>query len=214
MSNRRPICYSVDAINPQPAVIRAAVDELRRGRLIAYPTETVYGLGADPRQSAALELLFGTKGRSAEHSIPLIAGSREQIETHVGCLPPTGRRLADTFWPGPLTLVVAAYATLPDRLLGGRDSVAVRIPSHPVARALADDLAYPITATSANQSGGIAATTAAAAMSDLGSDLSVVLDGGATIGDLPSTIVDVRGSDPVLLRAGKVPWERVLQSLS
>lgn len=214
MSNPKPICYTVDTVTPDPAAIQAAVDALRQGRLIAYPTETVYGLGADPRQSAALELLFCAKGRSAEHSIPLIAGSREQVETHIGCLPPTGRKLADRFWPGPLTLVLAAHPMLPGRLLGGRDSVAVRIPDHPVARALADGLEYPITATSANHTGADPATTAVAAMSELGRTLAVVLDGGATDGDVPSTIVDVRARVPVLLRAGKVPWERVLQSLS
>ena len=215
MSDRSPICYIVvDPANPQRSAIQAAVRQLIEGRLLAYPTETLYGLGADPRQPAALERLFRAKGRSTEHSVPLVAGSRKQIEAHVGRLSPLGHRLADAFWPGPLTLVIPAHPTLSSRLLGGRNSVAVRVPGHPVARSLAVELGHPITSTSANRSGAPAARTAADAVDALGPELAVVLDGGVTGGGAPSTIVDVQTSVPVLLRAGKVPWDRVLQSLS
>ena len=214
MSNRNPIYYTVDPVDPEPLAIQAAVRELVKGRLLAYPTDTLYGLGVDPRQPAALEYLFRAKGRADEHGVPLVAGNREQVEAHVGSLPPVGQRLADAFWPGPLTLVVTAHTHLSGRLLGGRDSVAVRVPAHAVARGLAVELGYPITATSANKSGARAATTAAEAVEQLGSQLALVLDGGVAEGGVPSTIVDVRTSLPVLLRDGKVPWERVLQSLS
>ena len=214
MSDRSPICYTVDPVNPEASVILAAVHQLIGGGLLAYPTETLYGLGADPRQPAALEHLFRAKGRTAEHSVPLVAGSPEQVEAHVGHLSSLGQRLADAFWPGPLTLVIPAKPTLPSRLLGGRNSVAVRVPGHAVPRGLAVELGYPITATSANRSGASAATTAAEAIDELGSELAIVLDGGVTTGSAPSTIVDVQTSTPLLLRAGKVPWDRVLQSLS
>ena len=214
MSNRNPIYYIIDAGTPEPSAMQAAVRELIDGKLVVYPTDTLYGLGADPRQPAAVEHLFQAKGRASQYSIPLVAGSREQVEDHVGTLPPIGQRLANTFWPGPLTLVVAAHSTVPGRLLGGRDSVAVRVPDHAVARGLAVQLGYPITATSANRSGVRAATTVAEAVDELGPDLALVLDGGPAKCGVPSTIVDVRTTTPVLLRPGVVPWERVLQSLS
>ena len=214
MSDRSPVCCTVDPVNPESSVIQAAARQLIAGRLLAYPTETLYGLGADPRQPAALEHLFRAKGRTAEDSVPLVAGNREQIEAHVGCLSPIGQRLADTFWPGPLTLVIRAKPTLSDRLLGGRNSVAVRVPGHAVARLLAIELGHPITATSANRSGASGARTASEAIDELGPELTIVLDGGVTNGSVPSTIVDVQTSTPLLLRAGKVPWDRVLQSLS
>ena len=214
MSNRGPICYAVDSANPERFIIQAAVRQLIEGKLLAYPTETLYGLGADPRQSAALGRLLRAKGRSAERGVPLVAGSREQIEAHVGRLPMLGHRLADSFWPGPLTLVIRAYPTLSGLLLGGRNTVAVRVPGHPVARGLADELGHPITSTSANRSGSSAARTMTEVVDALGPELGIVLDGGVTEGGEPSTIVDVQSSMPVLLREGKVPWDRVLQSLS
>jgi L-threonylcarbamoyladenylate synthase len=213
MSNRSPICCPVDPLNPEPFAIQAAVRELIEGRLLAYPTETLYGLGADPRQPAALEHLFLAKGRSATKSVPLVAGSREQVEIFVGRLSSVGHRLADAFWPGPLTLVILAHPGLSGRLLGGRDSVAVRVPGNAVARDLAIELGHPITATSANRAGASAATTAAGAIDAFGSELAIVLDGGVTEGCTPSTIVDIQTSTPILLRAGKVSWDRVLQSL-
>ena len=214
MSNRSPICHIVDPVNPEASAIQAAVSQLIKGRLVAYPTETLYGLGADPRLPAAFEQLFAAKGRSAGHSVPLVAGSLEQVEALVGRLSSIGQRLADAFWPGPLTLVIPAYPTLSGQLRGGRDSVAVRVPGHAVARGLAVGLGHPITATSANRSGAPAATTAAEAIDALGPELAMVLDGGRTEGRTPSTIVDVQTDRPVLLRAGKVPWDHVLQSLS
>jgi L-threonylcarbamoyladenylate synthase len=194
--------------------MQAAVRELLEGKLVAYPTDTLYGLGADPRQPAALEHLFRAKNRAAEESIPLVAGSREQVEAYVGHLSPVGHRLAEAFWPGPLTLVIAAHPTLPVRLLGRRKSVAVRVPDHAVARGLAAGLGHPVTATSANRSGAASPTTAAEAIEALGPELALVLDGGATDSGTPSTIVDARNDAPVLIRVGKVPWERVLQSLA
>ncbi len=181
---------------------------------MAYPTDTLYGLGVDPRHAAAVERLFQTKGRDAAAGIPLVAADAAQIETYLGELPSAARHLADTFWPGPLTLVITAHVSLSRRLTGGRDTVAVRVPNHAVARSLPAGLGHPITATSANLSGQPAATTGAEAVAALGPKLGLVLDAGRAQETTPSTIVDVRGDEPVLLRPGAVAWDRVLQSLS
>lgn len=196
-----------------PTLIQSAVRVLRRGELVAYPTDTLYGLGADPRRPDAVERLFRAKGRPAEMAAPIIAGDVEQVERHAGRLTPLARRLARRFWPGPLTLVIAAAPALSRRLLGGGDTVAVRVPDHTGARALASQLGAPVTATSANRSGGPAPTTAAEVVAALGPDVSLVLDGGPAPATAPSTIIDARGRAPVLVRRGVVAWDRVLESL-
>lgn len=195
-----------------PTLIRSAVRALRSGRLVAYPTDTLYGLGADPRRPDAVERLFRAKGRPAEMAAPIIAGDVEQVERHAGRLTPLARRLARRFWPGPLTLVIAAAPALSRRLLGGGDTVAVRVPDHPVARTLALQLGCPVTATSANRSGAPPPTTASAVVAALGPGVALVLDDGPSASPAPSTIVDARGETPVLVRRGAVAWDRVLES--
>ncbi len=186
---------------------------LADGLLVAYPTDTVYGIAADTGRIKAIERVFRAKGRSSDLAIPLIAATIDQVASDVGRLTPLAKRLADRFWPGPLTLVLRAVVGLDPRLLGGRDSVAVRVPDHAVARGLAAALGRPITATSANRSGGSPGLSAQEVKEMLGPELHLVLDGGRARGDVPSTIVDVRGAKPVLIRSGVVPWKRVLQSL-
>ncbi len=200
-------------MSPEPRPIGEAVRFLLEGKLVAYPTDTLYGLGADPRCAGAVAHIFRAKRRSPTEGIPLIAADVPQVEACVGRLSPLGRRLAAVFWPGPLTMVIAAGRGLSPRVLGERTSVAVRVPDHAVARELAAELGYALTATSANVSGKASATTADGAVQALGTELSMVLDGGPT-GDVHSTIIDVRNATPVLLRAGVVPWDRVLQSLT
>lgn len=190
--------------------MRRAARLLADGRLVAYPTDTLYGLAVDPRRADAVERLFRAKGRPAAMAVPLIAASMEQVARDAGRLTPLARALAQRFWPGPLTLVVAASAALSPRLLGGGATVAVRVPDHAVARALAAALGHPVTATSANRSGAPPATTAAAAAEAVGRDLACVLDAGPSDGTSPSTIVDARGTAPLLLRPGAVEWDHVL----
>ena len=213
MSDRIPIPRVIDPVSPDRGRIREAVRVLLTGKMVAYPTDTLYALGADPRDAAAVEHLFRAKKRSPAQGIPLVAADVPQVEACVGRLSPLGVRLAALFWPGPLTMVVDAGPTLSARLLGDRSSVAVRVPDQAIACALASGLGHPITATSANVSDMASATTAAAAVEALGAELAMVLDGGPT-GEVPSTIVDVRNRSPVLLRAGVIPWERVLQSIA
>ena len=207
-----PSRRSIDPVAPDPGLVRAAVDLMVAGKLVAYPTDTLYGLAADPRDAFAVEHLFDVKGRGREVAIPLIAADLVQVDV-VGTLTETGRRLARAFWPGPLTVVIEAVPGLSRRLLGGGDSVAIRVPDHAVARLLASVLGHALTATSANRSGAPAPASADDVVATLGADVALVLDGGVLEGGLPSTIVDVRGTRPVLLREGRLAWNRVLQSL-
>ena len=206
--------FSLDPDQPRIDRLRPAADALAAGHLVGYPTDTLYGLAADPRHPAAVERLFHVKRRPAGMAIPLVAADLAQVEAGVGSLTPVGRRLAQRFWPGPLALVVDASSALDHRLLGEGRTVAVRVPASAVARALARLFDYPITATSANRSGYAAATTAAEVVEIFGTTLDVVLDAGPTPGAAPSTIIDARGDAPRLLREGVVPWDRVLQSLA
>jgi L-threonylcarbamoyladenylate synthase len=197
-----------------PTVARAAA-AVARGEVVAYPTETFYGLAVDPQNAEAIERVFVAKGRRSDEPLPLIASDVDTVERWFGVLSTSAAALADRFWPGPLTLVLplGAYAALPSNLTADRASVAVRVPAHPLARALAHAAGGVITSTSANPSGEPPVTTADDVLRTLGARIAIVVDGGATPGGAPSTIVDVREAQPRLVRAGSVPWERVLESL-
>jgi L-threonylcarbamoyladenylate synthase len=206
------VTLRLSAQNPSAEAIAQAADALARGGVVAYPTDTLYGLAADPRDAAAVERLFAIKGRGAASAIPLIADDVEQA-ARAGALGPRELALARRFWPGPLTVVVAARPGLTPALLGGGDTVAIRVPDHAVARALARAFGFCITATSANPSGRVAPASAAALDDDTRARVDVVLDAGATRGGPPSTIVEVTASGPRLIRAGAIAWERVIKSL-
>lgn len=201
----------LDETGPESS-LRPAADALLAGGIVAYPTDTLYGLGVDPARGPAVERLCRLKARSAGAGIPLIAAGLAQVESGVGALPPLGRRLAERFWPGPLTLVVDPQAAFPPGVCAGDGSVAVRVPRGLAARRLAELCRGPITATSANLAGRPPAATAAEVVDGLGAAVAVVLDQGTSLAGPPSTIVDVRGGRPRLVRAGAVAWERVLQS--
>ena len=190
-----------------------AVDALRRGEIVAYPTETLYGLAVDPRQPDAVARLRRVKGREARLGLPLIAGSLTQVESDLGPLPRLGRRLAETFWPGPLTLIFVPTADLDAGITAADTSVAVRVPGAEPARRLALACGYPITATSANPAGTRPAATGDEVESLFGAVVSLILEQSGALQGAPSTIVDIRGVAPVLVRAGIVSWGRVLQSV-
>lgn len=196
---------------PDARVLARAVAVLRDGGLVAYPTETFYGLGADPGSDVALDALYRAKGRPTRMAIPLIAGSVEQLTEAAGALSPLGQRLAERFWPGPLTLVIPAWNGLSSGVHGGRGTVAVRVPGALLARSLCDAFGRPITSTSANPSGQPPAEDGDAVESRLSTSLSILLDGGPAPGGLPSTIVDVIGNQPRLIRRGAIAWEQVLE---
>jgi L-threonylcarbamoyladenylate synthase len=201
----------VNPDRPEAAAIAEAVEVLRSGGVVGYPTDTLYGLAVDPRSADAIERLFLLKSRDRHAALPLVAADLGQATT-AGTFGPAERRAAAAFWPGPLTLVVPADASISPDALGGGATVAVRVPAHAVARALAAAFGCCVTATSANSSGHPATASPDTVASAL-PGLDLLLDGGAAAGGSPSTIISFDNDAPVLLRAGAIAWDRVLKSL-
>jgi L-threonylcarbamoyladenylate synthase len=190
-----------------PAEIRRAAEILRAGGLVAFPTETVYGLGADASSAAAVARLFAAKGRPADHPVIVHFATAEAAFSFAREIPPEARKLAERFWPGPLTLVLKRSEKAKDFVTGGQDSVGLRVPSHPVARELLREFGDGVAAPSANRFGNISATTAAHVRDEM--KVELVLDGGASEVGIESTIVDVSSSSLVLLRPGRISKEQI-----
>ena len=184
---------------------------IREGLVVAYPTDTLYGLAVDPRNAAAVRRLYELKGRAEGSALTLIAADVAHVRA-AGEMTPPAERLAARWWPGPLTIVVRARSILAREMLAGGGTVGLRIPDHVVAIALARDAGFCVTATSANRSGATAAATPAAVAAAL-PDVDAILDAGPARGGAPSTIVDATNRDVAMVRPGVVPWERVLKSL-
>lgn len=191
-----------------------AVVAIRNGEIVAYPTDTLYGLAVDPRRTDAVTRLGQLKAGVGRTGLPLISASLAQVESALGPLPPLGRRLAGVFWPGPLTIVYVPAVRLAAGVVAANGSVAVRVPASALARQLAEAVGFPVTATSANLPGAAPASTGAEVARRLGPAVAVILTQQGALEGAPSTIVDARGPVPVLIRAGVVPWDRVLQSAS
>jgi L-threonylcarbamoyladenylate synthase len=196
----------------QVELIERAVKVLQCGGVVAYPTDTLYGLAVDPRSAEAVRRLFAIKRREPGHAVPLIAADLPQAEA-AAVFDRRARRVAHAFWPGPLSIVVPATDRLCAEVRAEDGSVAVRVPSHRVPRELAAAFGFCITATSANRTGAPATASAAIVAAVLGSDLDLLLDAGDSPGGPPSTIVDLRGAKPILVRSGAVAWDRVLRSI-
>jgi L-threonylcarbamoyladenylate synthase len=191
---------------PDADAIQVAAAIIRRGGLVAVPTETVYGLGADATQDHAVARIFQTKGRPRFN--PLIVHVPDlATAAHYAEMSPLALHLARAFWPGPLTLVLHSRpgTAIADLVTAGLDTVAIRVPAHRVAQALLRACERPIAAPSANRSGHVSATTAAHVASDLGDGVDLILDDGPSPRGLESTIIDLGGEAPILLRAGAVP---------
>lgn len=188
-----------------------AVRALREGGVVAFPTETFYGLAVDPRSAIAVKNIFLLKQRRPDQPLPLIAASAEQVRECVGSMTPLAERLAARWWPGPLTLIIRASPVLCGDVHLSTGKVAVRVPGDVVARALAAAAGCAITSTSANISEHPPPMTADEVASALGERIDVLIDAGRTPGGLPSTIVDVTGEAAVLVRAGAIAWDRVLE---
>jgi L-threonylcarbamoyladenylate synthase len=190
---------------------------LRAGDLVAFPTETVYGLGADAANPDAVRRIFTAKGRPAAHPLIVHLPGIEQVERWAREVPEGARSLAAAFWPGPLTLILPRAAHVPDVVTGGQDSVGLRVPSHPVARELLAAFAaaggHGIAAPSANRFGHVSPTTARHVADDLGDAVSMIIDGGACGVGIESTIVAFTGDAPVLLRPGGVGVEDLARVL-
>lgn len=207
------LVVTVDPARPDPDVVARIADVIKRGGIVAIPTDTLYGLAVDPRDSCAVARLFELKGRAAAATLPIVAADATQVRERAGRLSPIAERLAARFWPGPLALVVDAHRDLVAGVRAPDASVAVRVPAHEVPRAIARALHAPLTATSANRSGEPPAADAPAVLRAFGADLDAIVDAGPAPGGAPSTIVDARGDEPHLVRQGAVAWAAVLESL-
>jgi len=186
-----------------------AAAALRRGGCVAFPTETVYGLGADATNAAAAAQIFAIKGRPRFDPLIVHLAAAAALEEVAAVIPDTARALAAAFWPGPLTLVLPKRAVIPDLVTAGIDSVAVRVPAHPLARRLIELAAVPVAAPSANPFGYISPTTAAHVRAQLGDRVDIVLDGGPCRVGLESTIVSLLGAKPQVLRTGGITLEQL-----
>ena len=195
---------SVDPSCPEPGALQRAAAALREGKLVAFPTETFYGLGAAALDAGAVRRIFQAKGRPESKPVLVLVDSAAMVETLAAEVPAAARRLMAQHWPGPLTLVLRASAAVPDELTAGTGTVGVRISSHPVARGLVRALGGPVTAPSANPSGAEPPTTAAAVLRHFEGKIALVLDAGPTPGGLPSTVLDLTVEPARVLRQGAV----------
>jgi L-threonylcarbamoyladenylate synthase len=205
----------VPTVIVDPAAVAAEVrarlaDWLASGGLVVYPTDTLYGLGAVPTDEAAVAAIFDVKGRDERQALPIIAASIHVVRALVPAWPDRLDRFAATFWPGPLSIVVPAPQGFSRAVHGGLETMAVRVPDHPIARIVAEAAGGFVTATSANRSGASPVHTASD-VDEIRHDPRVLLvDGGRTPGGAPSTIVDCRSGSPVIVRAGAISAERVM----
>lgn len=194
---------------PDPESLREAGAILRAGGLVAFPTETVYGLGANGWDRTACRKIFAAKGRPEDNPLILHVVHIDQAVQLAQTWPPLATALAKAFWPGPLTLVVLTNPGVPDVVRAGLSTVAVRCPDHPVARSLLEEAKVPVAAPSANRSGRPSPTSAESVAEDLGEHVDMILDGGFAGIGVESTVVDVSGSKPVLLRPGGLAAEAI-----
>ncbi len=199
-------------VRATPSAVREAAALLRAGALVAFPTETVYGLGARAFDAAAARRVYRAKGRPCDNPLIVHLADPSDLPQVARRITPLARRLAAAFWPGPLTLVLEKTARVPAAVTGGRRTVAVRCPAHPAARALIRALGEPVAAPSANRSGRPSPTTAAHVRRDLGGRVPLILDGGPCRRGLESAIVDARGIRPVLLRPGTLTPETIARA--
>jgi L-threonylcarbamoyladenylate synthase len=190
-----------------------AVAALRAGDLVVYPTETLYGIAADPFSQSALKKLFAIKGRDPQRPIALIAADASMAFEIAREVPTVARRLATAFWPGPLTIVLPAHAGFPAQLVGSDGGVGVRVSPHPIARALSENLGRPITATSANRSGQEPASTLQAVRESLGDEVKVFLEGGTMTASAPSTVISCNADGYRIIRAGAIAERELADAL-
>ena len=206
------LLFRVDPIHPQAELISQAARILQAGGLVAFPTETVYGLGANALEANAVEKIFKVKRRPSYNPLIVHVSSIENAQQLVRSWPASAAKLANLFWPGPLTMVLPKRRQVPNIVTAGLDSVALRVPAHPVALALLELSNLPVAAPSANRSTQLSPTTAQHVDKSLGDEVDLILDGGATNLGIESTVIDLTGTRPVLLRPGIIPCEE-LQSI-
>src|SRR6266540_2143822 len=212
-SQTATIIIRVDSIAPDASAIRQAAATLLGGGLVAFPTETVYGLGANALDAAAVQRIFAAKGRPASDPLIVHIAALDQLDSVAQDVPALAHTLARAFWPGPLTLVLKRRPAIPATVAAGRNTVAVRIPNHAVPLALARAAGVPIAAPSANLFTRPSPTTAAHVLEDLDGRIDLLLDGGPTPIGLESTVLDLTSAQPTLLRPGGVSIEALRQHI-
>ncbi|MGR8951455.1 MAG: L-threonylcarbamoyladenylate synthase [Gammaproteobacteria bacterium] len=195
------------------AALDRAVQLLRQGRLVAFPTETVYGLGADASNAAAVSRIFAAKGRPADHPLIVHLADADCLTDWAEAVPDTARRLAERYWPGPLAMILRKKRHVPDVVTGGQPTVGLRVPGHPVALRLLEKFGGGIAAPSANRFCRISPTTARHVEEELGDAVDLILDGGPCEVGVESTIIDLSGDRPRLLRPGRITRQEIEEFL-
>lgn len=204
MTARSTPIVTIDAVAPEPQVLRAAAEVIVAGGLVAFPTETVYGLGANALDADAVEKIFAAKGRPAGNPLIVHVNGNAMLRQVVADCPSRAQLLAERFWPGPLTLVLPKGKAIPNIVTAGGTTVAVRTPGHPVALGLIREAGVPLAAPSANRSGEISPTRADHVRAGLDGRIDLILDGGPTANGIESTVLDLTTDPPTLLRPGPV----------
>ncbi|MCX5821260.1 MAG: L-threonylcarbamoyladenylate synthase [Deltaproteobacteria bacterium] len=207
------LLLKIDPGKPDAEQLAQAVRVLCEGGVVAFPTETFYGLGADARNETAVEKIFRIKGRNFRNPLSVIVANDREVIPLVEEIPAAAQILMKTFWPGPLTLIFRASSSVLPRLTADTGKIGIRVSSHPLARLLAGGLGGPLTATSANLSGGPECSSVDAVMRALGELPDSVIDGGETPGGAGSTILDVTVFPPRILRAGAISGDLILNAL-
>ncbi|MFW5901582.1 MAG: L-threonylcarbamoyladenylate synthase [Thermodesulfobacteriota bacterium] len=203
----------VDPKAPDPSVIRGAAEQIRNGGLAVFPTWGLYGIGADIFQPDAVARVFQAKKRPPGQPIAILIPSQTRLNPYVTGISESARKLMEAFWPGGITLVFRASALVPELLTARTGKIGIRVPLHPVAAALVESLAHPITATSANLSGEPGCADVAVLSPEVMAEMAVILDAGLLFGGAGSTVVDVTTHPPAILRQGSVPAADIRQCL-
>lgn len=213
MNNLHTEYYKVDPVKPDIALLSKAAALLQAGQLVAFPTETVYGLGANGLDEQAVKAIFVAKGRPSDNPLILHIDTVDKLTALAASVPPNAAALVERYWPGPLTIVVKRRPIVPDVVTGGLDTVAVRLPSSVVARELIRLAGVPIAAPSANTSGRPSPTTAQAVLTDIAGKIAAVIDAGSCDIGVESTVVDCTTPVPTLLRPGGITYEMLVEVL-
>jgi len=206
-----PQILKVCADNSENEVIRIAAAIVSRGGVIAYPTETIYGLGADASNEQAIRKIFELKGRNFSNPISVIIGRPDDVHPLVRKIPKAAQKLMDAFWPGPLTIVFEAAGSVSPLLTANTGRIGIRLSGHDTARRIARAAGKPLTATSANLSGGPECATANQVIAQIGDKLDAIVDSGNTSGTAGSTIIDATREHPVILRTGVISREEIFK---
>lgn len=192
-----------------PSAVEEAAKVIREGGLVALPTDTVYGVGADPFNPGAVDKIFAAKGRAVEKAIPVLLSDVQQLSLVAEHYPPALKNVAEKFWPGGITVILPKSPKVPDVVTSGGPTIAVRIPNHPVALALIRAVGGALATTSANRSGRPSPKTAEEVRSELEGAIDVILDGGRVPGGVESTVIDLTRDVPVVLRQGAISVEEL-----